>query len=182
MTRTLINDQVTSKFDLLLENCDIGHNFWTKRSKIFLLQILFIVKRPFMANWTEARTSKYTNFSAKYMNSRSQIHWNIHRASVGSASCETIAGVLVLVLQSCTFMRNIKAHSILVQSEFCCCFFCFVLFLLLCLFVFFVFSRIMWCLQVYWYQSPSPNLHLAFIRQNWEGVYYTQSYNKVKDY
>ena len=32
----------------------------------------------FTANWLEARTIKYTNFPAKYMNSRSKLHWNIH--------------------------------------------------------------------------------------------------------
>ena len=30
------------------------------------------------ANWLEARTIKYTNFPAKYMNSRSKLHRNIH--------------------------------------------------------------------------------------------------------
>ena len=34
--------------------------------------------RPFTANLLEARTFKYTNFPAKYMNSRSKLHWNIH--------------------------------------------------------------------------------------------------------
>ena len=32
----------------------------------------------FTANWLEARTIKYINFPAKYMNSRSKLHWNIH--------------------------------------------------------------------------------------------------------
>ena len=32
----------------------------------------------FIANWLEGRTIKYTNFPAKYMNSRSKLHWNIH--------------------------------------------------------------------------------------------------------
>ena len=41
----------------------------------------------------------------------------VHGVSVRSASCETIAGVLVF--QSFTIMRNVIAHSILVQSEFC---------------------------------------------------------------
>ena len=40
----------------------------------------------FTANWTEARTIKYTNFPAKYTNSRSKLHWNIrvvlHQVSV----------------------------------------------------------------------------------------------------
>ena len=31
-----------------------------------------------IANWLEGRTIKYTNFPAKYMNSRSKLHWNIH--------------------------------------------------------------------------------------------------------
>ena len=30
------------------------------------------------ANWLEAGTIKYTNFPAKYMNSRSKLHRNIH--------------------------------------------------------------------------------------------------------
>ena len=32
----------------------------------------------FTANWLEAQTIKYTDFQAKYMNSRSKLHWNIH--------------------------------------------------------------------------------------------------------
>ena len=60
---------------------------------------------------------KYTDFQAKYMNSCSKLHWNIHWVPVRSASCETITGVMVF--QSCTIMRNVIAHIILVQSEFC---------------------------------------------------------------
>ena len=73
----------------------------------------------FMANGTEAWRIKNTNFPAKYMNSRSPSHWNIHQVSVRSASCETIAGVLVF--QGCTIMRNVIAYSIVhvVQSQFC---------------------------------------------------------------
>ena len=36
------------------------------------------IKGVFTANWFEARMIKYTNFPAKYMNSRSKLHWNIH--------------------------------------------------------------------------------------------------------
>ena len=36
------------------------------------------ISKSFTANWLEARTIKYTNFPAKYMNSRSKLHWNIH--------------------------------------------------------------------------------------------------------
>ena len=31
-----------------------------------------------VANWLEGRKIKYTNFPAKYMNSRSKLHWNMH--------------------------------------------------------------------------------------------------------
>ena len=31
-----------------------------------------------IANWLEGQTIKYTNFPAKYMNSRSKLHWTIH--------------------------------------------------------------------------------------------------------
>ena len=64
------------------------------------------------ANWLEARTIKYINFPAKYLNFI-EIYMKFY---VRSASRETIAGVLVF--QSCSIMRNIIAHSILVQSEF----------------------------------------------------------------
>ena len=36
------------------------------------------LKLTITANLLEARTIKYTNFPAKYMNSRSKLHWNIH--------------------------------------------------------------------------------------------------------
>ena len=35
-------------------------------------------KKSNIANWLEGRTIKYTNFRAKYMKSRSKLHWNIH--------------------------------------------------------------------------------------------------------
>ena len=66
-----------------------------------------------MANGWIGGMIKYTNFPTKYINSHSQIHWNIHQISTRSASRETITGVLVF--QSCMIMRNV-AHSILFQS------------------------------------------------------------------
>ena len=41
-------------------------------------KIIFWILNKFIANWLEGRTIKYTNFLAKYMNSRSKLHWNIH--------------------------------------------------------------------------------------------------------
>ena len=54
--------------------------------QILLLNIVYkqsslqrkFVFSHFIANWLEGRTIKYTNFPAKYMNSRSKLHWNIH--------------------------------------------------------------------------------------------------------
>ena len=37
-----------------------------------------VLETCFTANWLEARTIKYTIFPAKYMNSPSKLHWNIH--------------------------------------------------------------------------------------------------------
>ena len=41
--------------------------------KLPRLQYMNVI-RPFIANWLEGRTIKYTNFPAKYMNSRSKLH------------------------------------------------------------------------------------------------------------
>ena len=41
------------------------------------LELINLIK-VLIANWLEGRTIKYTNFPAKYMNSRSKLHWNIH--------------------------------------------------------------------------------------------------------
>ena len=76
----------------------------------------------FMANGTEAWRIKNTNFPAKYMNCRSPSLWNIHQVSVRSASCETIAGVLVF--QGCTIMRNIIAYMLFKVNFVSFFFFC----------------------------------------------------------
>ena len=70
----------------------------------------------FTANWTEARTIKYTNFLAKHMNSLSKLHWNIHGVPIRSVLCEIVNGVLVF--QSCTIMQNVIVHSVPFQIEF----------------------------------------------------------------
>ena len=41
-------------------------------------QLVTVYCLVIIANWLEGRTIKYTNFPAKYMYSRSKLHWNIH--------------------------------------------------------------------------------------------------------
>ena len=52
------------------------------------------------ANWTEARTMKYTNFLAKYINSPSKLHWIIHVVLCQvSVMCNNRLGIGISELQ-----------------------------------------------------------------------------------
>ena len=57
---TAIKDHVMKYSETAFSNSNVNY-FWS-----------------ITANWLEGRTIKYTNFPAKYMNSRSKLHWNIH--------------------------------------------------------------------------------------------------------
>ena len=99
------------------------------------------------ANWLEARTIKYTNFPAKYMNSRSKLHWNIHvvLCQVG-ITWNNRWGIGIPELRD-----HAERHSTFNSSP--------KLILLIIYFydIFLVFSPLMWCQQVYWYQTLPPN-------------------------
>ena len=100
-----------------------------------------ILNHQFIANWLEGRTIKYTNFPAKYMNSRSKLHWNIHvvlcqvgvtwnkRRGIGIPELHDLAE------RHSAFNTSSKWISLIFYFYD----------------IFLVFSPLMWCLQVYWH-------------------------------
>ena len=66
------------------------------------------MENKLIANWLEGRTIKYTNFPAKYMKSRSKLHWNIFT----SAQYFPIKRVVGLsVLMRAWLQRYANQHS-----------------------------------------------------------------------
>ena len=101
----------------------------------------------FTANLLEARTIKYTNFPAKYMNSRSKLHWNIHvvLCQVGVTwNNRWVIGIPEL-------RDHAERHSTFNSSPK------WILLIIYFYDIFLVFSPLMWCQQVYWHQTLPPN-------------------------
>ena len=95
----------------------------------------------FTPNWLEGRTIKYTNFPAKYMNSRSKLHWNIHVVLCQvSVTWNKRQGIGIPELHD-----HAERHSAFNTSSkwISLIFYFYVIFL--------VFFPLMWCLQVYWH-------------------------------
>ena len=95
-------------------------------------------KNIIIVNWLEGRTIKYTNFPAKYMNSRSKLHWNIHvvlcQVSVTWNKHRGI-GIPELHERHSAFNTSSKWISLIFYFYD----------------IFLVFFPLMWCLQVYWH-------------------------------
>ena len=101
----------------------------------------FALFMSFTANWLEARTIKYTNFPAKYMNSRSKLHWNIHvvLCQVG-VTWNNRCGIGIPELRD-----QAERHSTFNSSPK------WILLIIYFYGIFWVFSPLMWCQQVYWH-------------------------------
>ena len=101
----------------------------------------------FTANWLEARTIKYANFPAKYMNSRSKLHWNIHvvLCQVG-ITWNNRWGIGIPEL-----CNHAERHSTFNSSPK------WILLIIYFYDIFLVFSPLLWCQQVYWHQTLPPN-------------------------
>ena len=95
----------------------------------------------FIANWLEGRTIKYTNFPAKYINSLSKLHWNIHvvlcQVSVtwNKRRCIGIPELHDHAERHSAFNTSSKWISLIFYFYD----------------IFLVFFPLMWCLQVYWH-------------------------------
>ena len=90
----------------------------------------------------EGRTIKYTNFPAKYMNSRSKLHWNKHVVlCLVSVTWNNHRGIGIPELRD-----RVERHSAFNSSSMW----------ILLLFYFYdilgVFYPLIKCMQVYWYQ------------------------------
>ena len=94
-----------------------------------------------IANWLEGRTIKYTNFPAKYMNSRSKLHWNIHVVLCQvSVTWNKRRGIGIPELHD-----HAERHSAFnTSSKWISLIFYFYD-------IFLVLFPLMWCLQVYWH-------------------------------
>ena len=119
----------------------------TNRSQSKFTLRCFYRTEFFTANWLEARTIKYTNFPAKYMNSRSKLHWNIHvvLCQVGVAWNNRL-GIGIPELRD-----HAEHHSTFNSSPK------WILLIIYFYDIFLVFSPLMCCQQVYWYQTLPPN-------------------------
>ena len=95
----------------------------------------------FIANWLEGRTIKYTNFPAKYMNSRSKLHWNIHVVLCQiSVTWNKRRGIGIPELHD----HAERQSAFNTSSKWISLIFYFYD-------IFLVFFPLMWCLQVYWH-------------------------------
>ena len=95
----------------------------------------------FTANWLEAQTIKYNNFPAKYMNSHSKLHRNIHvvLCQVG-VTWNNHRGIGIQKLRD-----HAERHSAFNSSPK------WILLIIYFYNILGVFFLLMWCVQVYWY-------------------------------
>ena len=136
----LVSVCVILKLELHVCSVRLSKRSWVVLVITYLLCIASF-EWPFIANWLEGRTIKYTNFPAKYMNSRSKLHWNIHVVLCQvSVTWNKRRGIGIPELcdhaeRHSAFNNSSKWISLIFHFYD----------------IFLVFFPLMWCLQVYWH-------------------------------